>query len=229
LPRILGGEKRSLVEYFSVLRHKRVLFGVVAIFVYVGGEVAIGSFLTNYFEQMGMAQVILSDEFLRSVASGVTSVFSGKSIADLDAKGVVGAFVIFYWGSAMVGRFVGAYLTARFKAQHVLFGFAGGAIALVLLSISTSPGLVAMFCMLLVGFFNSIMFPTIFTLSLDGLGEETPEASGMLVTAIVGGAFIPMGVGFLIDAGGFGIAFLLPVLCYLVIAAFGMYCARNAA
>ncbi|MBI1266229.1 MAG: L-fucose:H+ symporter permease [Cryomorphaceae bacterium] len=226
LPKILSGERKTISEYFKVLRHKRLRFGVLGIFVYVGAEVAIGSFLTNYFLNLGLAEAVLRNPTMNHLASSITSVFSGKSIGDLDEKGVVGAFLIFYWGSAMIGRFVGAWLTSRFRPAHVLRVFAFGAIALVLLSISTS-GFLAMFSILLVGFFNSIMFPTIFTLSLDGLGEETPEASGVLVTSIVGGAFIPMIVGVTIDSWNFGIAFFIPVVCYLTIVMFARYASRD--
>lgn len=226
LPRILSGDQKSLMDYFRVLWRKRLLFGVLGIFVYVGAEVAIGSFLTNYFLNLGLADAVLESPTMSRLASGITSVFSGTNINQLDAKGVVGAFVIFYWGSAMIGRFVGAWLTRRFNPAVVLQLFAIGAIVMVLMSTHTF-GFIAMFSMLLVGFFNSIMFPTIFTLSLEGLGEATPEGSGILVTSIVGGAFIPMLVGATIDHYSFVIAFFIPVVCYLIIVMFARYVNRH--
>jgi FHS family L-fucose permease-like MFS transporter len=113
----------------------------------------------------------------------------------------------------MVGRFVGSYLTKIYQPQKILTLFASLAIALVLISISTN-GLIALWSILAVGLFNSIMFPTIFSLAIEGLGELKPQGSGLLCTAIVGGAFIPLLFGYLSVESGFKMAFLSAILCY---------------
>jgi len=113
----------------------------------------------------------------------------------------------------MIGRFVGAYLTKIITPGKVLSIFALSAIVMIAISI-TSNGLVSMWSILVVGLFNSIMFPTIFTLTLEGLGELKAQASGLLCMAIVGGAIIPFIFGSLIDSFGFKTAFILTILCY---------------
>jgi FHS family L-fucose permease-like MFS transporter len=139
----------------------------------------------------------------------------------VDPKGVLGAFVAFYWGGAMVGRFAGTLLTAYFPPSKVLALF--GASALVLVAISLySTGPVSMGALLAVGLFNSILFPTIFALSVEGLGDLKPQGSGVLCTAIVGGAIVPPLVGLVADGHGFKTAFVLVLLCYGYIVAFGM-------
>jgi FHS family L-fucose permease-like MFS transporter len=120
----------------------------------------------------------------------------------------------------MIGRFVGAYLTRILAPGKVLGIFASLAIALILISINTT-GLLSMWSILAVGLFNSIMFPTIFTLSLEGLGDLKAQASGLLCMAIVGGAIIPFAFGNLIDGFGFHTAFLLTIFCYGYILYFG--------
>jgi FHS family L-fucose permease-like MFS transporter len=222
LPRILGDNRLSWGSVRKVLTHQRLLFGALGIFVYVGAEVAIGSFLTNYFLDLELQTLILEHPTLRSVVSGVADLFSAKALDELDAKGIVGTFVVFYWGGAMVGRFVGSALTRFVNPATVLAVFGLGAIALITTSV-LSTGLTAMFAILLVGFCNSVMFPTIFTMSIDGLGDLKPEASGILCTAIVGGAFIPNLVGTIRDtSGSFGTAFLIPMVCYLIIITFAL-------
>jgi len=214
LPRILALKDRG--GYREALRHMRLRWGAVAIFVYVGAEVAIGSYLVNYFLSMDLAAVVRENATMASVAG----MLLGKELGAVDAKGVVGAFVAFYWGGAMVGRFIGSALTARFQPARVLAVFGLSAIALVLLSVGTT-GLLSMWAMLAVGLFNSILFPTIFALSVEGLGELKPQASGVLCTAIVGGAIVPPVLGLLADGFGFKAAFMLVLLCYGYIVAFG--------
>ncbi|MEW6653076.1 MAG: sugar MFS transporter [Bacteroidota bacterium] len=189
-----GGEGKSLQDkHHSAWGYKHLVLGAVAIFVYVGGEVAIGSFLVNYFNQPEIA--------------GLKEVDAGK-------------YVSFYWGGAMIGRFVGAYLTTKIKPNLYLMANALIAAVLVLVSMFTF-GQVAMWSILAVGLFNSIMFPTIFTLAIDGLGKHTGQASGILCTAIVGGALIPVLQGYFADTIGIQLAFFIPVLCYLYIAYYG--------
>jgi MFS transporter, FHS family, L-fucose permease len=173
----------------SVWRHRRLVLGAVGIFVYVGAEVAIGSLMTNYFNQKGIGGLSLKD------AAG---------------------YLQYYWGGAMVGRFVGSALLQRFRTQALLAFNAIVAALLVTISMLTF-GHVAMWTLILVGLFNSIMFPSIFTLAIAGLGPLTGKGSGLLVAAIVGGAIIPELQGFLADHIGIHHAFILPVLCYAYI------------
>ena len=146
---------------------------------------------------------------------------------DLDPKGKLGVLLTFYWGGAMVGRFIGAGLMQRLKPSLLLGVFSTIALALVVAS-SMATGLSALLLLLAVGLFNSIMFPTIFTLGIAELGEAKPQGSGVLCTAIVGGAVIPPAFGALVDASGFGLALLLPALCYAYIAGFGFRISRMA-
>lgn len=178
----------------SIWKHSHLVLGAVAIFVYVGAEVSIGSFLVNYLSQ--------------------------PQIGDLAEK-VAARFVSLYWGGAMIGRFVGSALLRRIKTGKLLAAFASIATALVLTSMLTF-GHVAMFSILLVGLFNSIMFPSIFTLAIDGLGTLTGKGAGLLVTAIVGGAIIPVAQGAIADRIGIHHAFILPVICYLYIVYFAL-------
>ena len=191
-------------------------WGALGIFVYVGAEVAIGSYLVNYFLDMNLAEAVKSSETMSNISSWVL----GKDLAGVDNKGIVGAFVLFYWSGAMVGRFIGAFLTSIFKPSNILALFSLGAISMIVLSM-TSSGFLAMWAILFVGLFNSIMFPTIFTLAIEGLGDYKPQGSGILCTAIVGGAFIPPLFGYFSDMGGFKIALILPIICYLYIAWYG--------
>ena len=133
---------------------------------------------------------------------------------------LLGIFIIFYWGGAMIGRFIGAYLTKIIAPGKVLSMFALLAILMILISINTQ-GLLSMWSILAVGLFNSIMFPTIFTLTLEGLGELKAQASGLLCMAIVGGAIIPFMFGSLIDGYGFKTAFILTIICYGYIVYYG--------
>jgi len=252
----------------SVWKHPNLVFGVIAIFVYVGGEVSIGSFLVNYFHEPNIAGL---------------------------AERVGASFVSFYWGGAMLGRFIGSNFLGGAKAKHmwivsalsillvllsypignrlpvgyepgvpnltwlgwllfagrplfVLVAIATAAIAMLaslsggkvtahtgtllgICALSTSvlvaismlaSGHVAMWSIILVGFFNSIMFPSIFTLGVAELGPLTGDGSGLLIMAIVGGAIIPLTQGWIADKIGIHHAFFLPVLCYLYILFFAL-------
>jgi len=207
--------------YLTLLKNKALLMGALGIFVYVGAEVAIGSFLVNYFSDEGLAAIVSQNETMMSIANTIASVFN-KSFSEADPKSLLGVFVIFYWGGAMVGRFIGAYLTKILAPGKVLAVFAMLAVTMILISINTT-GLLSMWSILSVGLFNSIMFPTIFTLSLEGLGDLKAQASGLLCMAIVGGAIIPFAFGSLIDNFGFKIAFILSILCYGYILFYGRF------
>src|SRR6204780_1580835 len=173
----------------SIWRHPNLVYGAIGIFAYVGAEVSIGSFLVNYF---GLAE-----------------------IGGLSAKTAAG-YVSFYWGGAMIGRFVGAGLLRRIKAGYLLALCAISAATLVAASMVVS-GSTAMWAMLAVGLFNSIMFPTIFSLGEAELGPLTGDGSGILDMAIVGGAILPLIQGAIADRIGLHHAFVLPVICYLYI------------
>ncbi|OBX25095.1 FHS family L-fucose permease-like MFS transporter [Gelidibacter algens] len=203
-------------SYRDALKHKNLVMGILGIFFYVGAEVAIGSYLVNYFLEMNMVEVIKQNDFMKAIVEGILS----TGITESDSKAIVGVFVTFYWSGAMIGRFAGAYLTKIIKPGKVLGMFAAIAILLILISIGTT-GLVSMWSILAVGLFNSIMFPTIFTLAIDGIGTLKPKASGMLCTAIVGGAIIPPLFGFLSDEIGFKSALFFVIVCYTYILYFG--------
>jgi FHS family L-fucose permease-like MFS transporter len=174
--------------------HRHLVLGVAGIFAYVGAEVAIGSHLVNYFNLPDVMNM---------------------------APKEAGYKVAYYGAAAMVGRFVGAALLGRFPPGRLLALNALGAVALVLLSVS-STGELAMYSLLAVGLMNSLMFSAIFTLAVAGLGRRTEEASGLLCTAIVGGAVIPLLFGYVADTSGLRWAFVLPVLCYLYILWYGL-------
>jgi FHS family L-fucose permease-like MFS transporter len=178
----------------SIWKHPNLLFGAIGIFTYVGAEVSIGSFLVNYF---GLPE-----------------------IAGLSAKTAAG-FVSFYWGGAMIGRFLGAGLLRRFKPGYLLALCSVFASALVTASMLTG-GHTAMWTILAVGFFNSIMFPTIFSLGVAELGPLTGNGSGILNMAIVGGAILPEIQGSIADHAGIHHAFFVPVICYLYILFYGL-------
>jgi FHS family L-fucose permease-like MFS transporter len=180
-------------QHDSAWGYKHLVLGAIAIFVYVGGEVCIGSFLINFMGEPGIA-----------------------GLAEKDA----GNYVSFYWGGAMVGRFIGAAVMQKIQPGKVLAFNALTAVALVLITIMAS-GSIAMWAILAVGLFNSIMFPTIFSLALSGLGKHTGQGSGILCAAIVGGAILPVIQGLFADRIGIQTAFFIPALCYLFVAFYG--------
>jgi FHS family L-fucose permease-like MFS transporter len=173
--------------------HRHLALGVLAIFVYVGAEVSIGSFLVNFLNQ--------------------------ENIANMPEE-VAAHYVAYYWGGAMVGRFIGASIMLKVRPQYLLTFNALIAVALILITIN-STGHLAMWSILAVGLFNSIMFPTIFSLAIHRLGPLTGQASGLLCVAIVGGALIPMVQGYLADTISLQAAFWVPLICYLYIAFYG--------
>ncbi|MDC1265352.1 sugar MFS transporter [Flavobacteriaceae bacterium] len=225
LPKVMQESPKG--GYLSLLKNKLMLMGALGIFVYVGAEVAIGSFLVNYFSDMNLAVIVMENEMMMNIANTIASVFN-KTFSNSDPKSLLGIFIIFYWGGAMIGRFIGAYLTKIMDAGKVLSMFASLAILMILISINTQ-GLISMWSILAVGLFNSIMFPTIFTLTLEGLGDLKAQASGLLCMAIVGGAIIPFAFGSLIDGFGFKKAFILTLICYGYIMYYGRLKNRKAA
>jgi len=216
LPKILGTDEGPSSTYGQVLQNKKLLFGALGIFVYVGAEVALGSYMVNYGLSLDIVEDIKTNQLLGGMA-GLAAFIKGIDVAGLDAKGVLGALLTFYWGGAMLGRFAGSALMHSIKPSTILAVAALLALSFIGLSIATT-GVTALLLMLAVGFCNSIMFPTIFTLAIEDLGEAKPQGSGVLCTAIVGGAFIPPAVGALVDSAGFAVAFVLPMVCYLYIA-----------
>ena len=192
LPAIEGADERaddSRHTFFDALAHPRVWFGMLAIFVYVGAEVSIGSFMINYISLPG--------------------------IGDMPEARAAG-FVSLYWGGAMIGRFAGSALLTRIDARKLLCAFAIVAGLLVLTTMLTH-GHVAMWSVIAIGLFNSIMFPNIFTLGIEKFGPLAGKVSSLLVMAIVGGAVIPLAQGALADRIGVHHAFVLPLLCYAYI------------
>jgi FHS family L-fucose permease-like MFS transporter len=196
----------GFADTFALLRRPRVGLGALSIFLYVGAEVTIGSYLVNYLAGSAEAPGVLN---------GITEQDAGRMVA-------------FYWGAAFVGRLIGTFLLRRFNAGRLLSLFALGAALLVVASIA-STGHVAAAAILAVGLFNSIMFPTIFTLAIEGLGKETGPASGLLCMAIVGGAVLPPLTGQLADQTSLGLSFLLPAACYIWILAYGLISSRKTA
>jgi len=223
LPRILEGGKDTATTA-EVLKDKRLLGGALGIFVYVGAEVALGSYMVNYGLHLGVHELIDSTPFLRQMASLAASI-KGQAVSGMDPKAQLGVLLTFYWGGAMIGRFIGAALMQRIKPGLLLGIFAGLASLLVVTSMA-SAGLMALMALLAVGLCNSIMFPTIFTLGIENLGDAKPQGSGVLCTAIVGGAVIPPAFGAMVDASGFALALLLPLICYVYIAGFGYASSR---
>ena len=214
LPQMLSDAPKN--GYLMLLKNKSLMLGAFGIFIYVGAEVSIGSYLVNYFYDMKLTSIVKES----SILSSISSTLLGKSLSEIDDYGILGSFVTFYWSGAMIGRFIGSYLTNIIKPARVLSFFASGAFILILISAQTT-GLISMVSILAVGLFNSIMFPTIFSLSLEGLEDLKPQASGILCTMIVGGAIIPPMYGYLTDLYGFKWAFSLLLVCYLYIFFFG--------
>jgi FHS family L-fucose permease-like MFS transporter len=195
-PKIAGDEKVSpeeLERAGSIWKRKHLLLGAVGIFVYVGAEVAIGSFLINYFSQPD--------------TGGMTEKAASR-------------YVSLYWFFAMIGRFVGSALLQKIKAGAML-GYVAIVAGLLVTASMLSFGSVAVWSIVFVGLFNSVMFPSIFTLGIAELGPLTGEGSGLLIAAIVGGAIIPEIQALMADHIGLHHAFLLPVLCYAFIAYYG--------
>lgn len=189
----------SALAGFTLLRRPRFALGTITLFLYVGAEVAIGSLIVNYLEQ----QHVLSM-----------------------SEQAAGKLIPLYWGGALIGRFIGSAVLRLTSPGKVLACNALGAIVLLVIS-ANSTGALAAYSLLAVGLMNSIMFPTIFSLACEGLGDKAADGSGVICMAIVGGAIIPPITGHLADAtASLSIALGLPVLCYAVILAYGLYARR---
>jgi MFS transporter, FHS family, L-fucose permease len=177
-----------ILRAFNLLTQPRFAFGTLCIFLYVGGEVAIGSLIVSYLMQGSVF--------------GVAAEEAGKHVP-------------YYWGGAMVGRFIGAYVLRLFAPGKVLACVAAVVIALLTFS-----------ALLSIGLFNSIMFPTIFTLASEGLGTRAAEGSGVICMAIVGGAIVPLVTGNAADLWGLKLSLSVPAACYFGILAFGLFARR---
>src|SRR5713226_8212206 len=173
----------------SIWKYTHLVLGMVGIFVYVGAEVSIGSFLINYLSQPNIGNL---------------------------SEVVAAKYVAYYWGGAMVGRFVGSALLQKIKTGTLL-GIFGLVVPLLGCTTMLTTGMIAMWSVILVGFFNSIMFPSIYTLGIARLGPLTGDGSGLMIMAIVGGAILPVVQGAIADRIGIHHAFILPVICYLYI------------
>ena len=186
-------EEQGTAKLSDALANSHLFYGVLAIFLYVGGEVAIGSFLVSFLGQPDVA--------------GLTEASAAN-------------YVALYWGGAMVGRFIGSALMTRVSPAFLL-GIHAALAVLLVVTAATSSGKLAMYAILSVGLCNSIMFPTIFSLSLQGLGRLASAGSAALCLAIVGGALVPLLQGFIADTAGLRAGFVVPVLCYLYICWYG--------
>jgi FHS family L-fucose permease-like MFS transporter len=201
LQEIPDEDSSALGHLGALLRRPRFVFGVLCIFLYVGAEVSIGSLIVFYLEQQSVL--------------GLSAVAAGKHVP-------------FYWGGAMVGRFIGAYLLRLVSPGKVLACNAAAVLVLLFTS-AHSSGDIAAWSLLAVGLFNSIMFPTIFSLASEGLGPRAKQGSGLLSMAIVGGAIVPFIAGHLADWRGLQFALLAPAVCYVGILSYGVYARRPAA
>jgi FHS family L-fucose permease-like MFS transporter len=190
LPPMPEAEKHGLHgPSTSIWKYRHLVLGMVGIFVYVGAEVSIGSFLINYLSQPNIGNM---------------------------PEIVAAKYVAYYWGGAMIGRFIGSALLQKVKTGTLL-GIFGLVAALLVCTTMLTTGTIAMWSVISVGFFNSIMFPSIFTLGIAKLGPLTGDGSGLMIMAIVGGAILPVVQGAIADRIGIHHAFILPVICYLYI------------
>lgn len=182
-----SAESDTVME--SVWQHKRLVLGALAIFMYVGAEVSVGSYLVNYFAESHI-----------------------MSMSNYEASKMVS----YYWGAALIGRFIGAALTFFIRPNIILA--VNGVLAIVCIFVSVfTEGPTAMWSILAVGLFNSIMFPTIFAMAITGLGKLTSRGSGLLVQGIVGGALLPLLQGLVADMTSVQLSFLVPAFAYIYI------------
>lgn len=196
LPQISAPEAKETGghEHRSVWQHRHLVLGAVGIFVYVGAEVSIGSFFISFASQPDIA-----------------------GLSEYDA----GRILMLYWMGAMIGRFAGVAIMSVIRPGTLLA--VNACINMLLLATAMlTGGYTAMCAVLAIGLFNSIMFPTIFSLALEGLGRFSSKGSGILCMAIVGGAVVPVIQGALADHIGILHAFILPLCCYLYIFYYGM-------
>ncbi len=190
-------EEARSAKMSDALAIKRVRYGVLGIFCYVGAEVAIGSLLINFILHLNIF----------------------PTMTEAEAAIAAAKYVSLYWGGAMIGRFLGSALLAR-TPQGVLLGVHATTASILVLTAIFTQGELAMWALILVGYCNSIMFPNIFTLAIRDLGHLTNRGGSLLTMAIVGGAVIPLAQGALIDVWGFSPSYILPLLCYVYIVFF---------
>jgi FHS family L-fucose permease-like MFS transporter len=196
LTKVAPSHRRAMPDRTSdVLRSRWAIFGAVAIGVYVGAEVSIGSIMINFLNQPDVLALRLED--------------AGGYLAN------------FYWGGALVGRLVGTLLLTRVRAARLL-AICGVIAALLCATVLVAHGPIAGYAALAVGLFNSIMFPTIFSITLERSGVSQSATSGLLCLAIFGGAVLPLAVGAIADRFGLALAFVVPLMAYACIAAFAL-------
>ncbi|KZN39739.1 sugar MFS transporter [Pseudoalteromonas luteoviolacea] len=195
LPKLVESKEESSTNTRPLTDHPHLMLGAIGIFLYVGAEVSIGSFLVSFLHQPSIA--------------GLNEAQAAKLIA-------------YYWGGAMIGRFIGAAVMQKIAGGKVLAFNAVVSMGLIIFAVNQT-GALAMWAMLAVGLFNSIMFPTIFSLAISGLGKDASRGSGLLCLAIVGGAIIPIWQGILADNIGLESSFFLPAACYIFITYFGLW------
>ena len=193
-------ETTTLAEGLTLLKRPRFGYGAACIFLYVGAEVAIGSFIVNYLMQADVLNL---------------------------PEQAAGKLISLYWGGALVGRFIGSGLLRLVSPGLLLATVCAGAIALIAVS-ANSTGTLAGYSLLAVGLMNSIMFPTIFTLACEKLGPRAADGSGIINVAIAGGAIVPAIYGALADSVGLAAALTLPAICYAIIFGFGVFARRPA-
>ncbi len=203
----------------SIWSYRHTVLGAVGIFLYVGVEVGLASIAVNYFLSQGINAGRVAEYFksLGGFGDLITSVFGPWT-----PVGIAAILVSLYWFGALIGRLLGSWILTVFQSGKLLgiFGFA--ATFFLLVSMFTS-GSVAIWSIVVCGFFNSIMFPNIFALGIAGLGPMTSKGSGLIMTAVVGGAVIPPLIGYAVDKVGFQNAFVIPAICYLFIAYYGLW------
>ena len=191
--RLAPEERRKL----SLWKHRNLVFGVPAIFIYLIAEIGVANLFVNFVSQ--------------------------PTIANLTHE-QAGRYLTFLWGGMMVGRFLGSAIMQKVDAALVLAAFSIGAFVVMLVTVFTT-GPAAMWALILVGLFHSIMFPTIFTLGIRGLGPLTEEGSGLLIMAIAGGALVVV-QGWLADAYGLQASFLLTAACELYVLFYALWGSR---
>ncbi|HEX8403960.1 MAG TPA: sugar MFS transporter [Duganella sp.] len=195
LPKIVDAEEPGAYTLDKkVTSHRHLVLGAIGIFLYVGGEVSIGSFLINFLGESNIAGM---------------------------SHGAAANYVSFYWLGAMIGRFIG-FAVMRYISPGKALAFNAAASIVLLLTAIFANGPLAMWSVIAVGLFNSIMFPTIFSMALFKLGPLTSQGSGILCMAIVGGALVPFAQGLLADTIGLQLSFFVPAACYTFILYYGL-------
>lgn len=248
LPSFQTGEE-EIVKGWGALEYSHLKFGVFAMFCYVGGEVAVGSFIISFLEQpqiMGFDEIISKNylslywggamigRFLGAISLNQTLSQGKKAIYMLGAAGAVFlvifsivnlsfaqisfflVFIVLNFIAFFIGKAAPARTLSIFAAINVV----------LLISAMVNQGEMAMYSILGIGIFNSIMFSNIYTLAISGLGKYTSQGSSLVVMAILGGAIVPIFQGYLADQFGVQHSFIIPVFCYLVILIFGAYCTK---